>query len=361
MLKSISIKNFRGIQRCSIDDFADVNAFLGRNGSGKSTILESIYLASDWAYHYDKLHKENKVTYIILRRTGRGNWTKSRDVLWFGMDTNREVEINLTFTSGAKMIFSLFNFDSEGHTWLKVPDGLRMRQEYDYCNISIWSFLSKKTKSQMEIPIDNKNKLTDRYGKVIEFLENVTLIDTKILMNPKLVEDFTWAKILSKRLDKHITKMIREGFESDAEDITYMPIGGTNVLALKLSNTTVRIDDLGDGARNAVMIASILLTLNNTAVLIEEPENNQHPGGLKTLIEFILKSAKERKLQIFLSTHSIETFRILDKLCDDIGLRLKTFFLERNKDGLVDVRSMERVDVDTLIKLGLDPRFLNVM
>ena len=140
-----------------------------------------------------------------------------------------------------------------------------------------------------------------------------------------------------------------------------MPIGGDKVLALKLSKTTVRVDDLGDGARNAILMASILLTLNNTAVLMEEPETHQHPGGLKTVMDFVLRAAKERKLQLFMSTHSVEFLKIIHKLCDDIGLGLKIFFLERDTDGFVDVRSMEHVDVDTLLKLGLDPRFLDVV
>ncbi|MHA1596808.1 MAG: AAA family ATPase [Candidatus Asgardarchaeia archaeon] len=140
-----------------------------------------------------------------------------------------------------------------------------------------------------------------------------------------------------------------------------MPIGGTTVLALKLSKTTIRIDDLGDGARSAILMASILLTLDNTAVLMEEPENHQHPGGLRAIMNFVLKVAKDKKLQLFISTHNIELLSILHKLCKTMGLEFKTFFLERDDEGRVDVRTLKRLDVDTLLKLGLDPRFLDVI
>ncbi|MBQ7698224.1 MAG: AAA family ATPase, partial [Paludibacteraceae bacterium] len=42
--KNIDIKNFRGIKHLSIDDFSRVNVFLGQNNSGKSSVLEAIFL-----------------------------------------------------------------------------------------------------------------------------------------------------------------------------------------------------------------------------------------------------------------------------------------------------------------------------
>lgn len=361
-IKSITIRNLRGIKECTIGDFTNVNVFIGRNGSGKSTILESIYLASSWVTRHDTLHGISKIDYVISRRTGRGNWKDSRDVLWFLMDATQDVEIEFTFTNEDKLTFKLQHFDPEGSMWLIIPEKIRSKigyDEYDHYSFSQSQLLSTKIKSIIKRPI--KSIFIGIYPDIIKFLEGVTLIDSGILANPRRVEKNTWSKILAKRLDKFIISMVKEGFEPDAEDITYMPIGGDNVLALKLSETTVRIDDLGDGARNAILLASILLTLNNTAVLIEEPESHQHPGGLKTVVSFILKTAKERRLQLFISTHSIELLRILHKLCSDVGLKLRTFFLERNHKGIVDVRVMEHIDVDILLKLGLDPRFLDVI
>jgi hypothetical protein len=49
MIRSIVVENLRGIKKCVIDDLRDVNIFIGRNGAGKSTILEAIYIASAFA------------------------------------------------------------------------------------------------------------------------------------------------------------------------------------------------------------------------------------------------------------------------------------------------------------------------
>ena len=42
--KNIEIKNFRGIDHLTIDDFSRVNVFLGQNSSGKSSVLECLLM-----------------------------------------------------------------------------------------------------------------------------------------------------------------------------------------------------------------------------------------------------------------------------------------------------------------------------
>jgi len=45
------------------------------------------------------------------------------------------------------------------------------------------------------------------------------------MLDPRLVEEFSWSRIAAKRLDKLVVSMLREEFEEDAESLTYLPIG----------------------------------------------------------------------------------------------------------------------------------------
>ena len=45
----MAVSNMRGVKECSIGYLEDVNILIGRNGSGKSTILEATYAASSVA------------------------------------------------------------------------------------------------------------------------------------------------------------------------------------------------------------------------------------------------------------------------------------------------------------------------
>src|SRR5438105_3551743 len=42
-VKSVQINRFRGIREGAVRDFADVNLLVGRNNSGKSTVVEAIH------------------------------------------------------------------------------------------------------------------------------------------------------------------------------------------------------------------------------------------------------------------------------------------------------------------------------
>lgn len=45
-LKWIEIQNFRGFKLAKLTNLGDINIFIGKNNTGKSAILESIYLIS---------------------------------------------------------------------------------------------------------------------------------------------------------------------------------------------------------------------------------------------------------------------------------------------------------------------------
>jgi len=94
-LKSIYIKSFRRIEECEVDGFRRFNVFIGRNGSGKSTILDSIYTASSWVSPGDNILALNRMDYVIARRSGRGRWADSRSILWFKMDVFRKNYVQL--------------------------------------------------------------------------------------------------------------------------------------------------------------------------------------------------------------------------------------------------------------------------
>ena len=73
MLRSIEINNLRGISRCKIRDLNRINILIGKNGSGKSTILDAIYITSSSVYPEDDIILKNKLDYIISRHTNRGD------------------------------------------------------------------------------------------------------------------------------------------------------------------------------------------------------------------------------------------------------------------------------------------------
>lgn len=361
-ITSLRVENFRALKSAHLNGLEQLTILIGKNGAGKSSVLEALYLTSSFIDNKDAIRRIGKFDYAVNRRGGRGNWDGSRHILWFSMNTDEDILVELS-TNNQTYSFMIPYRDSD--VWLKIPDNVKslLGSHYDrYDLLGRGSIVkSSETGELAHIPSNVYTRIREALRKELRSLESMIFIDHQLLSQPDKIEDFAWSKVLARRLDKEIVQMIREEFEVDAEGLTYMPIGGTNALALQLSKTAVRIDDLGDGARGAILASLILLATNPKTILIEEPEIHMHPTGLKVFTEFILKLARRKGSQIIASTHSIEFTAIASKLAEDLGINMSILFLERSPEGVVTYRRLSGVDADTLRKLGLDPRFLYVI
>lgn len=150
--------------------------------------------------------------------------------------------------------------------------------------------------------------------------------------------------------------MVREEFEPSAEGLTYPPLGGDTVLALQTPTTAVRVDDLGDGVRSAILLALLVLGLQPSILLLEEPETHMHPAGLRSLTSFLTRLAGERGFQVIASTHSPDFIHIATKLAGEHRVGLKVLFIERTEDGTLESRTFTPEDLDAPQKLGVDVR-----
>jgi hypothetical protein len=301
---------------------------------------------------------------VVARRASRRNW----DALWFAKNVEEEIEITLDFKPLGTLRFKITYSNPASPVLLELTreiasellEKYRLTEPlyYDLHQNKLWN--PKTGEYSPAIP-EVRGYLLSKLGAVVEFLKGVMFIDSRLSVSD--IELKIWSRLLDRRLDKKIVELIREEYEPNVEGVTFKPTReGGLVLALTLTNTTVEVDALGDGARMAIMLASTLALTSNTAILIEDPEVHQHPGGLAALMRFALKLAKDRGLQLFISTHSVELVNIVRRLCEELGLGFRVFFMERDySSGVVDVRVLESLDVDVLQKIGLDPRMLYVI
>lgn len=151
-LRSIEIENFRGIKYCKLDNLTDINIFIGKNVSGKSTILESIYLASASVIEYDIISGKPKIQVLAERRTLRGIWDKVKEWFWYASDITRNIRIVLRV------------------------------KFYDYSFILSYKDNSVKMRHSSSVPYVESIKTK-------EYLKSVILIDDQLIKNPQNIEE----------------------------------------------------------------------------------------------------------------------------------------------------------------------------
>jgi AAA15 family ATPase/GTPase len=352
MLSKIKIENFKGIKYCEISDLGKVNVFVGRNNSGKSSILDALCLIR--SAFYPKLFDE-LIPHILLRRKAAERSMYVLRNFWYNYDTTQRIKFNLEFKSGEKLnIEVLFISDSEFEILLEDPSGIMGR------------FIDGKYFGGMYIRLDgmissqgNIKDIALRYPHINTFLSEIVLIDDYLARKLELLEIIAADRIYKQRYGKRLAEKLKEVYNVEAETLTYIPVPSAPRkfrLSVETKDSYLHIDDMGDGTKYAMVILFLCSLLKDTAFLVEEVEAHQHSGAITKFIPKLVEIANQQNVQLFLTTHSIEVLNVLSQLPEEYDIHL--FYIE-NKNGYINVRHLGRnVDFKILLDLGVDPRFL---
>lgn len=345
MIESILINNFRGIQTGQIDGFRKFNLLVGPNNSGKSALLEALYLAATanrkarlteqpTASSYDGRVSERDFLGDdpMARVLARHNYPGLPSSL---SDRQRELRININSPSAPLQTFDLS---------LKV----RLTKDEPY-PLGLFSFKAgnsvspeEKAREQEYFGLARKLAGKDvqslRGGQVtycwatdLTYYQNGSAVwvveDQESLSRQTLFYDVssTLSHLPMSFFRKMIvtvpgwSQKIARGFGQvigldEPFNVQFLPtdqeqkwmqgwIAPENQIALT-------VDSYGDGARTVFKVLTPLLALaegRKPGLFVwEEPELFQNPQTLNRLLTEIALLLKGKPVQVFIATHSLE-------------------------------------------------------
>lgn len=365
MLKNFSIENFRGIKEGKIEGLRQVNIFIGKNNSGKSTLLDLLYFIKAPFKPQNEL-QEFVLESLLQRRTKRAlpteteffhNYSQENEVdfraefsdrfqLHFkAVHQNRQVVYQLLHPSSKEVVatFSMRTSNTphvraSGSSTSSVSDPLRFL-------LNAYSGISSSTETGMWV---KKMASKGHFG----FVRDIVLVDADFVRKIEGVEDAYWADILKRRGDKQLRTILNQTYGLSIEGFSFATYrNGKSKIFILLPEISKHIDDYGDGFRYAFSILTVASQAKNTVLLLEEPEVHQHEGALRPLFEALRELALKNKLQIFISTHSLDVIKIWTQLTEDV----KVYHLMLGADGKLQVRPIERRDAKLMMDLGVSP------
>jgi predicted ATPase len=312
--------------------------FVGKNGGGKSSTLQSLYgcplnysLSDFWfstaidpiqelktnrnclIYGYKKDGEIKEVLKQRAQRRGKLDyWEPSKPVKKYGMDLTR----NPPLTKNVEYI----DFRSE----LSAFDSYMYFMPFD---------ASKSIKSKQDYIRRYSQKLKEAFdsGKEITHF--------RIKKNEVV-------KILSDREVKAISKILGKEYSTiEILDHKFFKNWGFSV---RFTSPNLSYSEAFAGSGETaiiVLIHKIENCENGTLLLLDEPETSLHSGAQKRLRNYLLEQIKIKKLQVVISTHS--PFFIENMPSDSI----KVFSM--NKDGSFHVEN-EREPREAFYELEID-------
>ncbi|MFA6238128.1 MAG: AAA family ATPase [Bacteriovorax sp.] len=317
LIKNVTIKHFKGIERVTVSGCGIVNILVGKNNSGKSTLLHAIDMAGlainvgNWNTFQPKLAVKDMF------------WDAGSFVINFDFEDGRKIEIKNNDT----------NRESPEITPHVIPTDLKQKTLLIQSDLS-GGLISREHKTPQNI----MNQIQNRNFTAINSLDILFAIKYYSSRNEKNLTIETYNDLIGE-VQKYFPELssIESGrTEVDVATLSYVEFGK-------------KLDILysGSGLKHFIDILVKITITGAKIVLLDEPEAGLHPDLQRRFFSYIIKLAQDKNIQFFISTHSHVAFN----LSEDIN-----FFRVLNINGVREVHAIDSTTRHTLLgDFGIRP------
>ena len=311
-VRSLNIKEFRGIKSCkNLIKFSNFNILIGKNNSGKSSILEALSLLP-----YPSIPRfisgNRRIEYLQrLHQSRRGGQYRRLLYLYAGEST-----LEYTLEKGNL----IFNIRKDSYFAGGLSDILSIAT---FFNVNI-----------------------DQLDHLVLFFPYTTSILEDLEWKMKELKDMITKKGYHVTLAKFLNECVNDNY---SEFVFQEPISLRKVYP----NTTafIELKDLGSGAEKVIKIMALLELLEPKLILIDDIEAGLHP----TMIKLFFNWLKKKKFQSILSTHSID---VLYHLVDIKPADTSILQLNKSNEDILSYEVLTLDELEDLLDANTDPRLL---
>lgn len=326
-ISKIEIENYRGIRTLRLEGAARVNVILGGNNSGKSSLLEAVLITMGANHPSLPL----------------------------------QMNVNRNYSGVSKDDFALFFYNSD------ISNSIHLKALYDdRTNLDVTvSYFEEKINEVKIAEINNEvNTLQPRWKYGLKYVysdRGASYVST--LTNDgaeeKLVMDSSEKGLKRRRtffvaprynFDDYISHFNRivtdkeksaiiEILQAVEPTIVDVTVVGSKVMVDCGLDKLVPINLMGDGTRKLFTIATALHGARGGVLIIDEVDNGLYYKSMKVLWKAIMRTAALLDVQLFMSTHSVDSLNALNDIVTeemkDLRDDVKIFTLRKDGSGSI--------------------------
>lgn len=306
------VSNYKRLQDLKISKLSRINLFTGINNSGKTTLLEAIYLLCRQNDFFGLLE--------VIRR--RGKMVEDRiNPEWFLEHIPAAIEISGQFD----------NSDSEVRIKHYKEENSRIDKSFYLESVEISSrYATTSLKSLTRI---FKGRDRETQADRIKILCPSAFSSPFFLNEPHRYAQFYYKSVRSKSLSK-IVEFIREKVIGTVEDIRLADEMQRFLVTDSMFQETLDLSGYGEGLQRIFFISLLFASAQNGIILIDEFENAIHTELIAKFAGFIDELSKLFNTQVFLTSHSKECIDAFVKNMPEIN-DLSACALVENEDRIV--------------------------
>jgi predicted ATPase len=283
-VSTVRITNWKSFEDTGVVKLGDINVIVGRNNSGKSAFIRAIHLmqGSGTAGRNDVRLGATEGEIIMelvaddLNRSLARHYGRNESAIG---TAELKIKFQTTAGDGHLPLNASLKFDSEPGNQIEVGAG--PIQPTEPSNF-IYTYLSKRKVMTFDPLVDRTRTLgvAPNLMYLVSKVARLANID-----HPQASEYADLSrKVLGFRVSTHA---------SNTGQQAGVPVGNFDYIP---------IESMGEGVSSLLGLITDLCVAEQNLFLIEEPENDIHPEGLKTLLGAIVEKSKNN--QFIISTHS---------------------------------------------------------
>ena len=352
MIKSIRIKNYRGIKDLEIDNFKKYNFFIGDNGSKKTTILESLGIGVS-LLDFDRILKNARNRKMKIKKENISSLFFNSDttnVIDFILETTDNVKVETTVSIDKTLsMFQDFSSNEINNDYSNYLYTIEKKLKEDKLKTDIYIKENSQTtyrNSKMDkIPLSFQNFLK-KYNVLVEISDNLKNSSGTVFQVDRIIKSRKKDELL--KYLQVIDKDIKEIYINDEEIFVEKE-------ALK---EFIPISSIGDGMVLALdIITSLILVDDFRHILIDEIERGIYYKNYRKLSEIIIELCKDdENIQLFITTHSKEFLEVFNEVLLESEKDNFSLFSLRNKKEKLDFVHYTSEELKDTLETGWDPR-----
>ncbi len=324
MLRSITIKNYRCFESFQVDGLAPINLIAGANNSGKTSLLEAVYLVVNQLqpgslFHVMSPRREivDRPVFSELTPENTSVWSLRKEIaikqLFFGhyLDYNQKIAIaSESTTIESPLLFHISlrpaqNQISVGSNWDNYHINMDMVVDYgSHGNTAVgqWStpviddgYIGAQLVSQLPIaaPSQPQNQAFFLTPRRPDFYEMASQLWPKITLTDK----------------EAIVLEALQIIEPDVQGINFTintRLTSHGLVKLSQQKEPIPLGTMGGGIGQILNLMCAAVTVENGVLLVDEIDTGLHYQVQADMWRLLIKISQKLNLQIFATTHSYD-------------------------------------------------------
>jgi len=325
---NIKIMDYKKLNNFNLSKLAKINLITGINNSGKTTLIEAIYL----------LCRQNDFTGLmeIVSRRGKVEIDKLNPA-WFIDQLPQNIAISGQFD----------NNDSKVQIKHYIEDNIDFDKSGYLESIKISSEFSG-IKQESLTRLFNARNLETQFGTIKMLCHSV--FNSPFFFNEQRRYTTHYYKSIQSKSKDKIIKFIHEKIIKSIENIELANDKQQFLVTDEKFTITPNLTQYGEGLQRIFFISHLFASAQNGVILIDEFENAIHVELISNFTSFICELAELFNVQVFLTSHSKECVDAFVKTIPNIN-DLAVCALVETENGIIP-REYTGVRFKGLIEAG---------